>query len=344
MKFSVTEELSALLEKQRREHKITAQILSAAVGKSPSYISKLEKRSLGSILDADLIRVFCEIWKESDFFGVLLPRIVTEYLRLYGLESLSSQLWLINLDLIVRQIPVPETLVARLLAQMEKMGIDHRQYAHLINENRDSPTMTGLPKNEFVHYTMSDGKELLLIWLEMPPELILDVLEGRQKLLSFSQLNALVYTILREERFGPRDFTAEEAEHLLHDCQNVLEHFGILPTVPYAEMVISKNDTHNEMSINANLSSTNNETVGEITEILRSLVESDMLAGTQAISQILRNLHWDAGFMLKLMCLPYPELDPISYSAKADLLKEMRRLLERYEHLPASRKTFEIYE
>ena len=54
-------------------------------------------------------------------------------------------------------------------------------------------------------------------------------------------------------------------------------------------------------------------------------------------------MHWDLGFMLKLISFNFSSLDDLSTTLKKELLNDIEELIKKYNSMPSAQKKIETY-
>lgn len=342
VKFVVTDELSFLIKAFRKKKKITAKTLSIALEKSQSYISKLENQEIKSIQEPELTSIFQHIVPGEDFWLHKLPAILEAYNSAFDKRSLEQQLWLLHYDAIARPVPVPPQMIDDINDRLEQLDITPGQLAAFIDENRDSGMSCAFPSNQLVEYDLK-GTALLLLRFQIGEEDLSALLEKKAATSHYYILNGLAFNLLRLGKYGDRILSADHATELMRATATYLDSYGVTSLAGYNRAVELRNNVGTEQALLTAFDTANSELILEIVEIFQAASECDILNTIKDLTAFRDNLHWDCGFMFKLICQPFDHLDPISFNMKKQLLEEIEALVRKYEKIPKAQKSFESY-
>ena len=98
MKFTVTPELATLIRTIRTQRGISSKELAEGIGRSPSYVTKLEKGDVRTIRKEELTSVLSYIAEGEDFFEDKMPQILRTFSSIASPEEMIRQGWLIQYD------------------------------------------------------------------------------------------------------------------------------------------------------------------------------------------------------------------------------------------------------
>ncbi|NFF21941.1 helix-turn-helix domain-containing protein [Clostridium botulinum] len=136
----VTSELASIIKRERTNvtPRLSAKDLSKYIGKSETYISTLERGNIKNIDEDTFIQIFKKINNCSDKeFNDYLNNILNEGLSSIELteEELENQKWMYQLNLIIRQIPIPTSVVAFIKNSLTELDKTYIDLTNKINEN-----------------------------------------------------------------------------------------------------------------------------------------------------------------------------------------------------------------
>jgi len=139
-KVYVTQELAETIKSIRLQNKILSKDLAKAVGKSPAYITKLERGEIQTIDISELNIIFKFIAGNNSSFDDTMEKIYTILKYKYSDDEIEKQIWFANYDTVKRKIPIPGTLIDEInnkIVQLEKS----RQYLLTRINNNESLTI-----------------------------------------------------------------------------------------------------------------------------------------------------------------------------------------------------------
>ncbi|MBQ6621910.1 MAG: transcriptional regulator [Mogibacterium sp.] len=345
MKFTVTPELATLIRTIRTQRGISSKELAEGIGRSPSYVTKLEKGDVRTIRKEELTSVLSYITEGEDFFEDKMPQILRTFSSIASPEEMIRQGWLIQYDSYERPITVPEELCADLAERMETLGISAERLAEIINANEDVPdnVREQLPVNEVVMMDYPKG-QLFRLKASVQPEQIDALVTQKDRVTNYGTLYSILFILIKLERFGEIGFMdPPKAKEVLMETGRYLAYHNVYSLTKYGQVLASGEFQSQQMVVLNTFESVNSNTVSGILEIFRMMGEADRMGAMEATDTFLANLEWDPAFMMKLMSLRFDRLGQMSYTNKKKLLQEITALVERYDGMPELQKRMESY-
>ena len=344
MKFSVTPELAILLKTVRTQNGISAKDLAAAIHKSPSYISKLESGDVKHIKEEILTDIFSFITEGDDFYEECLPAVVKTLNSFIAPEKVLDQLWLLQYDIVERPVPVPPEMMKDLSERIEGLGMTSREVADFLNLNVDSEMSGEFPGNTIISLPYEEGNRLL-VRLQQPPEDIEALLSGEKRMSNHLVLNGLVFTVMRLLEYGrtPVKMPPDIAVKVLSATSTFMGQYNVHSLTGYSHMLSSEEFTKRQEVMAWPFSSEDNSTLNEALEFFREAMDHDALNTKKALDAFLDALSWDPAFMMKVMSLPFQDLEGLSFQNKKKLLEELSAVVEKYNSMSDFEKRLETY-
>ena len=102
----VTPSLAETLRNIRLQNKIQAKQLASHIGKSPAFISKLEKGSIQTI-DTDELNSILRFISGEESSVELADQIYKTLKLRYSTKEIEEQLWFVNYDTVECLLPIP---------------------------------------------------------------------------------------------------------------------------------------------------------------------------------------------------------------------------------------------
>jgi len=340
MKFAVTAELSTLLRMVRMRNNISAKELAESIGKSPSYISKLEKGDVKSIKEEGLTEIFTVIFAGKDFYREILPGVVKVLLTFMEPGRLAGQVWLMQYDVVRRQIAVPKEMMEDVLSHLAEKGASVSDLAEVINANIDSEMSAAFLPNEMVSIDY-EGSPRLLIRADLNRAELEQVLYGRKENVNYFTIYCIVHSMFRLMNFPGADkkLPPEDAAVLLRLAATYMERWGIHSLVGFSHMLSSEEFINRQTPL-ANDGMT---IITSISKLFGEIAEHDALLTTRQLNTFYDTLNWDAAFAMKLVGIPFSDLDGLSYQNKKKLLQEIQEMVERYDQMSEFERKMERY-
>lgn len=351
-KFEVTEELSQLIRTTKSEKKVSSKALAEYLGKSPSYISKLENGAVKYIEDTELKNIFAFIFGNKETGETFLEENLSEiYDKLsvnYDNKVIDKQMWLYNFDTVYRLIPIPEELRLSLNELVKKLGVSVEYLCARINSNElINPKVKNkdkYPFNEWQPYVENGEIEFYFIKLDIGLDVIEGILDGSIKKTTYFIVNAIAYYLFRMTLFPSVDFLSDEQESELENKTTDYLTEQKFYTLQIRNELLEKNRTsQSNMDYLSDFDKKNAKLIHEMLIQIKKISDVDIDATNKRLQVFIDNLNKDPGFMLRIMSLDYKELDMMSFTTKKQMIKDIEETISKYDNLSDVQKEIEIY-
>ena len=133
LKIKLSEATGLRLKEFRTQYKVKAKDVAEMLGKSPAYISKLEKGQIQQIDKIEFEKILNFIANDADGYY----RFFEEFAERANIKDLENDLAFRNFDMLERKIPVNNNLINFIKEMMKELGISIHQLTNYINENED---------------------------------------------------------------------------------------------------------------------------------------------------------------------------------------------------------------
>lgn len=346
-KFDVTPELGEILRITRIQNNIASKILAARLERSPAYISKLEKGEIRTIEESELTSILEYIVTDGDSFTEKLETVTETLVQHYSREICNQQLWLRTYDWVTRRVSVPPGLIQELNHAYDLTPTNIVSLIAKINANAELPKAflndKIFPYNQWLPGVGGDG--LQYIKLKLDPDEIIQVLCEIREETSYLLLYAIVRYLYRFKRYRDVTVLTEEqvTEVSLYTSQK-LASYGIRTIV---NQVWQRRDEVVQKNLSSMLSSPNPEVdsfAEEMISLISILTRLGLPNGAESLRCLTSSLEWDPAFTERIMCLPFSDLEGVSYTNKKRLLAEIGQLIQKYKDLPPAQKSLESYD
>ncbi|MBQ6622037.1 MAG: helix-turn-helix domain-containing protein [Mogibacterium sp.] len=343
MKFKVTPELATLIRTIRMQNGISSKDLAEAIGRSPSYVTKLEKGAVRTIRKDELTEILSYITEGEDFYEDKFPAIIRTLSTILTPENMILQTWLLQYDSYERPIRLPEALTEVLRDKMARVGIEAEELAEIINANEDVRDGQKLPVNEVVIMDYPQG-QVLRIRASVTPEEIRRLCTEKEPVTNYGTLYSILFILVKLEKYGRIGFMEPpQAREVLQETGRILAYHEVYSLTKYGQVLASGEFQSSQMLVLNTFETANSNTINGILEIFRKMGEIDRMQAMETSDQFLANLEWDPAFMMKIVGMRFDRIGNMSYSNRKKLLAEIAGLVEKYEHLPAMEKRMEKY-
>ncbi len=340
MKFSVTPELALLLKTMSAQCPLPAKTVAEQLGKSPSYVSKLENGEVKSIQKDVLAHMLTILSGEEDFFEGVLPAAMKVLHSFLDPQRLVNQVWLLQFDIVERKVAVPSSMAEDINRNLTEVKTSLKDLVRLTNSNIDSELTAAFPANE-VACIDYEGTPRFVVRVEVAENDVVRAFKSETPILSYSALHDLVFNMFRLLNYPDMvgKMPPEQAKTVLRCTSSYMDQFNIHSLTGFSHLLSSEEFITRQEP----LSLTTPRIVGRISEELEELSQHDQIGTTRQLNTFFETLSWDSAFALKLMSIPFSDLGEMGFRAKRALLEEIQALVDKYDQLPESEKRREEY-
>ena len=352
-RYDVTHELAEVIKSTRIQNHVPSKELAEHIGKSRSYMSKLEKGDIKSIDESELTTIFKFIFNnDSDFQNFLnttLAKILdTLELRLSNRE-IDEQLWFSNYDTVLRLIPIPEDIVDDINNRLILSNISINTLCDRINANEGiHPQVTNTdpyPFNEWQAFVENHQVKFSFIKMKVDISQITEILNKTRKSANYVTILSIAYYLLKMERYQSKiDITSEQSNDIM---SSAIQYLNTYKFYSLAEKSKLKSQTKTKAEFEGLLSSFDKDNIELINEIIISFKissELNLSKTNEYLRDFVKNLKWDNGFMMRIISAQFDKNNNMSFSLKKQMLSEIQDIIHKYNTLPIEQKNIEIYD
>lgn len=345
MKFAVTPELATLLKTIRTQNSVSSKDLAEEVERSPSYISKLESGVIKTVPKELLTKILLYISDGEDFFEDCLPGAVRVLDTFMEPERWIHQLWLLQYDLMDRPVTVSAEMSKDMNRRLEELKISPSLYTELVNENYDSAMPSSDPANVVLLKPSNEG-ERLLVKVKVDQSDVRSILSGTATKTNYITANCLVYMLMRLNEYGVvrSRLSAKQASRVLEMTSAYLGQYDLHTLTGFSHQLASREFIERQRAAAWPLAVSDNRTLQGVLERYEDAMNHDAVNTQIVLSGFLDTWNWDPGFTMKLLSIPFKELEGLSFRNKQQLLDEIRELIDRYASLSDYEKKMETYD
>ena len=353
-KYDVTPELAATLKAVRIQHHVAAKAVAEHIGKSQSYMSKLEKGDIKTIEESELTTIFQFIFGNNDddfqsFLNSSLGKILDTLVLRYSDKEIDEQLWFDNYDTVLRQIPVPSSLVDELHNRMIAINLSVEQLCERINSNEGiSPKVTNsdsYPFNEWQAFVVNHKIEFSFIKMKLSSHKIEKLFSKEIISANYVTLLSIAYYLSKIEAYGAlKDIPEEADQQLMKDAKYLLRSHKFYSLVEKSNLRKLAQSEEERESLLSSFDKQNSKVINEVLAAFRVFSELDIAKTNENLNIFVKNLKWDSSFMLKLISISLYEMENVSFSLKKEMLTEIQNIISKYKELPDSQKRIETYD
>ena len=347
-RFDVTPALSETIKTLRAQNKIQAKALATLVGKSPSYISKLEKNEIKTIDSKELEAILHLIAGSEENFQKILESILDVLELKYSKKEIDNQLWFQNFDTALRHIPIPKTLIDELNSIKSDLNITIEYLCNRINSNEelssDVDNIDKYPFNEWQACVIKNRISYTFIKMKVDINEIYGIFDYTTIQSNYITLLAITYYLLKIKNHKQTiNISPEESKLLMDNTINMLTNHKFLSILEKRHLINNSDSLmHNDfLSSHDKL---NNKLILSILQQLQFFSEYDVLKANDCLSKFENNLNWDAMFMLSLLKLPFHKLEDLNFTEKKELFSSISNLIKLSLENHKTKHTTEFYE
>lgn len=346
MKLTVTPELAILIKTLRMQNNITAKDFAEYIGKSPSYITKLERGDMKFLQRDNLTGILTFLAGGGDFYGEVLPGVYRVLLSFMSPDRLVFQGWLIHYDVAERRVSVPPAMAEEISRRLGELKVSSQTLTDLINANLDTEMTSAFPANEVVLEDYGDSRRVL-VRASVSQEEVRRLLAGESPTAGYLLVYNVIYNLFRLIHFpdARKKLSPEDALIVLRNAGAYMEQYQIHALMGFSHLLFSDDFIRNQHPLAAlsDGAGAGVAALSQLTAILREMTAQDALNTTHQLTTFLSTLNWDPAFAMALLGTPFAELNGLSYQNKRKLLEEIRALVDKYDSLPDFEKRMEAY-
>lgn len=351
-KFEVTPELAYTLKSTRVQNNISAKSLATHIGKSQSYITKLEKAEIKTIEENELTKIFKFIYQKEEnnpsYLDSILEKIYNTIKIQYTDEEIEQQLWWETYDTVLRLIPIPPDLIEDISSRMQNINLSIEVLTQRINSNEgllpEIKNIDSYPYNQWQAYVENHKILFRFIRIHITEEIVRKILTRETTSANYISLLSISYYLHKIEKFGSQILLNKDDNFNLYftacDYLNKFKFFSISQKNKLSRL--AKSNTERE-SLISSFDRENQRLVNEIITAYKVFSELDIQYSNKELALLVENLRWDIGFMMALTSITFKDLKDLSFSNKSNLLNEIRELVKKYKELPKEQRSLNRY-
>lgn len=349
-KFEVTPELANILKSSRVQNNITSKSIADHIGKSQSYVSRLEKADIKKIEEETLTDILEFIFQKSnhDLDAILEKIYSTMSLQLTD-EEINRQLWWDNYDTVLRRIPIPSDLVDDIVSRMKTINLSVSDLCQRINANEGiSPQVTNVdryPFNKWQAYIKNHTIDFCFIKVKISEEKINRILNKEITSSNYISLLAISYYLHKIEKYGSQVvIPSDESDNFYIIARDYLSKYKFFSISEKNRLSKLAQNVEEKDHLMSSFDRENQALVNTILSGYKVFSEIDLQRSNRVLAQLSENMKWDLMFMMSLGNINFSELKDISFSNKKNILHEIRNIIKKYKDLPEEQRTLNDYD
>lgn len=324
----ITNELAEAIRGLRLEKKVSATSLADHIGKSRSYISKLEKGNIKTVSKDEFDSILRFIVAGNHSYIDRVDEILKVATYRYNTEEMEAQVWFSNFSTVFCRIPIPAELVDDINSKMKENGVSREYLCDRINaneflqfeDNQQKLFNSNYPNNEWFEYPANSKK--LVILMRVQPKEIGEILEKERTSIGYVFLQAISQYLFKIIEFKHETHISESAStKIAEESKQYLHSFNFYPISEkyrrlHADEQLSMPDQKNQ------------DEIEKLNAFITVRSEYNVQRTNMRLVALNHNIEWDGPFMESLMALPFSDLAGASYASKERLLDQIKRILQ----------------
>lgn len=352
-KYNVTEELASTLKSIRIQNGLSSKSVAEHIGKSQSYMSKLEKGDIKTIDESELTSIFHYLYgydKEyQEFFDNYLSKIFNSLELKYTKKEIENQLWLENYDTVKRLIPIPEDMIDDITQRMDAINLTVNDLCGKINSNETiRPMVENLeqyPANEWQANVVNKQIKFTFIRMNVDIAEIKDILYKKKFKANYIIMLSIVYHLKRAEALIVKNVISDSEDHdIMTKSKEYLKSYKFYSLADKMQFQLQSQTIDEYENLISSFDKENIDLLREITSVFMIFSELDVDRTNKILSSFVENLDWDKNFILKLISMNFSEIGKASYTVKRNLISEIDEIIEKYKNLSESEKNIDVYD
>lgn len=317
----LSQELGVEIKELRIKNKIKSKDISAAIDKSPTYFSKLEKGEIQKIDYDDLMKIFHTIFPDRKIFEVRFEEFINKCTLKYSEDEFKKQTWIMNFDTVYRQIPIPPELVDYCNKQMEIAKISMSEVVARINLNEDIA-------NKNLDYSKYNKNEWY--WenewfavMDISSDDIEKILNRQNQTANYITIEALVYNILK---FLIPDFVQAHAKTI-----EILTSFKFYSIVEKNRKLAQTHSPEELDEILTDFDKVNDKLKRNIIKNIERFSTLNIKYANEKLMALSNNFDADAPITIAYLGVELSALKDLDINTKRKFIQDIENLVEKYK-------------
>lgn len=339
--------MAEAIRELRQQRKIPSKDLASALGRSASYISKIEGGSYKSISVEEFEKILELILPDCSSTQERLDKLLDYQLKKHGLSMSEEKAWYMNLDTVHRIIPVPFSLVQEIKSTLLEHNITVEALVARINGNEELSLFDlndpDLPVNEW--FERADESSKMSIKMHLALEDVISLLEGQTISSNYVTIQAIVHYMIKMTDYpANHEFSNDDLRSVCNKCVKILDKHKFYTVSRKQELLESAQSQKEANSILNEFDIENKEAINNLLGFLKVASDMNVVFTTRVLKQLIANLQWDHNFILTLIGFDFACINQCSHANKSNLLREIRELILKYKDMPDEEKRSETYD
>ena len=310
-----------------------------------SSFSKLESGIIKNIESELLDKIIYYLLGDDSESIRIAENIYSSLTRKSSEKEIEEQIWFANFNTVFRKLPIPTALIDYVLTKISELNISKYYLLERINSNESlSADINQDPNYECNIWFCGEESNTQIIKISLDKETFDSILDKSLETIPYIFMFCIVFYLLKIEVLGDqRSISLEENLKLMDETTEILNSFKFYSLIEkHKALAIIENQAQFSDVLNS-FDSENIEILSDILSGFKYASELDIKKTNERLRKLKDNMHWDLGFVLKLVGMSFLELDDISTSLKKELLEEIENLILKYKNIPKETRKIETY-
>lgn len=320
--LKITEELGLALKNLRLEYGIKAVEIAREFNKTPAYISKLENAELKKI-DFDNFKKIIEfITGSEDGFNKFASNIATKYSLEYTKEEIKQREWLMNIDTVMRKIPIPPELVKFINDTIDQNKLKLDDVVTEINANNDLNDITDVDVSKSIPNIWHMHENSCFIKFDLKLEKVKELLKMEISGTNYVTFEVILYSLFK--------LIGVEPQQARIDAENKLSEYRIYSIFKKREIMSKKIPQSELKNLLSSFDSENMELMNDVISAFKIISDINVKNSNETLRVLSNNLKTDIAFAFAYLGNDLTVLEKLDRKTKTQFLKDSRSLIKEY--------------
>lgn len=344
-KIVVTDSLVETLKMLRTQNSVKSKDLAEYIGKTPGYITKLEKKELKNIELETVESIFSFILGKDYEKNEIWEQIYASLQIKYSKAEIEEEIWFSNFDTVYRYIPIPDTIVDYFNDKILSLNITREFLLQKVNANEalSEEEINDESIKPNVWYTAStDGRAS--IKMSISEHMLSSILDKKMLSSPYVFVFCILYYLLKIEKYGSIiKLERTQIIQLNQEVKSILNSHKFYSIVERENLVSQAQSKEEVQSILSSFDNNNAKLIGDILGELKFASDMDIRKTNDRLTGFHKNLSTDVWFTLRLISLDYHLLESVDMAQRKEFVKEVEALIKKYTDNHKNIKNTETY-
>ena len=244
-------------------------------------------------------------------------------------------------------MPIPDALIDDYNARIAHLGITRQYLADRINANEalsaEERNDSTIPYNQWYHSNQKNGIAQS-IKIKLSEDRLNRILDKAYDVAPYVFIFCILFYLLKIERFQDTiSITDEQNREIMKETAEVLNAHKFLSISEKNRLISEKQSQEEIHEILNSFDKDNIEILNDIIAGFQFASDHNIKSTNEQLKAFGENMHWDLGFMLRIISMNFSSLTETSVSNRKNLLAEIEALVKKYSELPEDQNRIETY-